>query len=306
MEFRYALLIALLLAVPLASATGNLSSQYLGASAAQVKCKTDFMDGVINSITSNVASASSLSSYSSKLQSDAQQLQTYADNGQADSYRDFLRGTYDPDLKAAREAIVDWRRTPGKNLTNGTRASLLTSYGQLNTQFKGCELDALKQYADAKVNGYERILQAATDRANNLSAKGLDISALTSLISGAQSAIVTPLQSAINSATDAKGIEAAVRSYCLYNGCKDGTNYHFAAKWEIAKLKAIEAKVQAQPKAGNYTSQLSQVTSDLNTASSVLSSIGTSDFGPGQEGQVWSSINDAAKTLTQVIHGMRS
>lgn len=306
MEIKHMMLFALLL-VPFVSADGgNLTARYLDASAQQVKCKTDFMTGVISGITSSVPSASSLTTYADKLQGDESQLESYAAAGSADSYRDYLRGTYDPDLKSAREAIIQWRVSAIGSLNASERQAIRSSYSSLRSVFDSCEMNAIKGYAQAKVDGYDQILSVAQDRASNLSAKGIDASGLTSLISQARNAIVASLQSAIDSASDGKSLATAVRSYCLYNGCKDGTNFHFAAKWEIAKLTAIEAHVQAQPKAANYSSQLSQVTGDLNTAGSQLSSKGTSDYAPGQESQVWDPIKDAAKTLTEVIHGMRS
>ncbi len=307
MEYKHAVLIALLLAMPLVSAdSGNLTSQYLSASAQQVKCKTDFMVGVIDSITSTVNNSGSLSSFASALQSDESQLQTYADGGQVDSYRSYLQGTYDPELKSARDAIVQWRLADGRNTTASERQTLRSDYASLRSTFDSCELSAVKDYADAKVTGYQAILAEYQKKADNLSAKGIDTSNLTSLISQAQSTIVTPLQSALDSANDSKGVADAVRSYCLYNGCKNGTNFHFAAKWDIAKLTAIESYVQSKPASANFTSQLGQVTSDLTSASAMLQGIGTSDYQPGQQAQVWDPIKDAANVLTQVIHGMRS
>ncbi len=306
MDLKNAVLIALLLAVPLVSAdSGNLSSQYLSASAQQVKCKTDFMVGVLNSITSTVTNAGSLSAYASALQSDDAQLQTYADGGQVESYRQYLQGTYDPELKSAREAIVQWRMSDGRNTTVSERQTIRSDYASLRSSFDSCELTAVKDYADAKVTGYTAILAEYQDKASNLSAKGIDTSNLTSLISEARSTIVTPLQSALDSANDSKGVADAIRSYCLYNGCKNGTNFHFAAKWDIAKLTAIESQVQSKPAAANFTAQLGQVTSDLGSASAMLQGIGTSDYQPGQQAQVWDPIKDAASVLTQVIHGMR-
>ncbi len=307
MEFKHAVLIALLLAVPLVSAdSGNLTSQYLSASAQQVKCKTDFMVGVINSITSTVSNAGSLSPYASALQSDESQLQSYASSGDADSYRTYLQGTYDPEVKSARDAIVQWRLSDGRNTTAAERLTIRSDYTSLRSAFDSCELSAVKDYADAKVNGYQAILADFQRKASDLSAKGIDTSNLTALISGAQSEIVDPLQSAISAANDSKGVETAIRSYCLYNGCKDGTNYHLAAKWNVDKLMAIESYVQSKPASANYTSQLGQVSSDLSSADAMLQGIGTSDYQPGQQAQVWDPIKDAAKVLTQVIHGMRA
>ncbi len=144
-----------------------------------------------------------------------------------------------------------------------------------------------------------------TDKASNLSGKGIDTSAMTSLIQDAKTQIIAPLQSAIESATDGKSLADALHKYCLFDGCKDGTNFHFAAKWEIAKLSAMENYVKAQPKAANYTTQLDKVTSDLNSANAGLSAVGSSQYDDHQS-TVWDPIKDAAETLKQVIHGMRS
>ncbi|MFN7991026.1 MAG: hypothetical protein U0R44_02600 [Candidatus Micrarchaeia archaeon] len=297
------LMLMLLLAVPFAAA-GAVKGDLLGAAMEQVRCKADFTTGVLDSIDSNAPGAS-LDAYSGKIKSDTAQLQSYADSNDTESFRTFLRGTFDPDLRMTREAVRSWRIEGGKNLTLKTRAALRTSFDALKTDFESCHFGAMKDFADAKVNGYTQFLSLEAERASNLSSKGISTSRLNSLIQDAESQIVAPLQSAIGSSSDGRTLSDALRKYCLFDGCPNGTNFHFAAKWEIAKLTAIEEFVKTQPKAGNYTAELGKVTSDLDAADSALASIGPSQYG-SQENTVWAPIRDAAQTLKTVIHGMRS
>ena len=283
MELRYAMVIALLLALPMAYAdSGNLSSQLLSSALAHVECKTTFETGVVNLITTNVPSASSLTPYATTLQNDEQKLQTYANNGDADGFRTYAQGTYDPDVKSLNDAIVAWRKAPGKNLSASTRQAINSGDKSLRTTLESCQFTALQDYANAKLTWYNSALGDAQARATNLSAKGLDTTSLDSVISSAQSTIVTPFQSAIGSATDSKGLMAALQQYCLFDGCRSGTNYHFSARWDIAKTSAVETYLQGKPEAGNFTSQFSQVTSDVSQSQSALYTVGMSAYGSGQ------------------------
>ena len=304
MDIKYAMFFALLLAVPMAYANpGNMPTQMLSDALTHVQCKMTFSTGIVGLLQSNSPSASSIST--SALQADVQKLQTDASNGDVTSFRGDV-ATFDSDLQSLNGAIKSWRGESGKNLTNSSRQTIKSGDTQLRTTLETCTDNALKTFADEKLLGYNTDLADMQAKIANLSAKGVDTSALSSLVSDAQSTIVSPFQSAINSATNASQLRDAIEQYCLYDGCKSGTNFHLAAKWDIAKTSAVESYLQSKPNAGNFTSQFSQVTSDVSQSQSALSSVGTSAYGPGQSDSVFNPLKDASDVLKQIASGMRS
>jgi len=304
MELKH-VMVLLLLALPMAYAQpASISGQLLSNAFAHVECKTTFETGMVSLLTTSTSSANSLTTYATTLQDDQQKLQTDANNADISAWKNDV-ATYDSDVKSLNDAIVSWRLTSGKNLTNSSRQTIKSGDTSMRATLASCQFDALKAYSDTKLAWYDSDLSAAQAKASNLSAKGVDTTALTGVISSAQSTIVAPFQSAIDSATDAKGLQAALQQYCLYDGCKSGTNFHFAAQWDIAKTSAIESYLQGKPKAGNFTSQFSQVTSDVSQSQSALSAVGTSAYGSGQSDAVFNPLKDAASVLKQIVAGMR-
>jgi hypothetical protein len=300
MDFRYAFVFALLALLPLSSAASPdaVKGQGLSAAMDDVKCKDSFMISVMDSVSSalNVSFGSQVSS----LQSDEGKLQAFADAGDVSGFRSFLKGTYDPDMKAARDAILDARKS-GKD---GSKGPARSAYGSLRQNYDSCHFNALKAHAQAKSQWYGSQLDSSEGKIGNLSSKGVETSGLNSIVGQAHSSVASQ-QNAINSATDAKGLRAALDGFCLYDGCAKGVNFHFAAKFEVEKLDRILSGLKADPKSANVTAQLDAASSDLTTASSILSSMGGAQGSVDQNTQLWSAIKDAAANIKKALSEMR-
>ena len=295
-----------LFAMPVSMALGPVREGLLTGAYDLVECHTDFEVGVINSIDTAVPQAN-LSSYADTLTSDTEQLKTYTDANDSESFKSFLRGTYEPDVRTANQAIKDVRKNfHSWNVSIGTIKNLKDSYSSLKTSFDSCKVDSLKQAGNGKVTAYQTILSTHTERANKLSEKGIDASGMLSVISGAQATIVIPLQNAISSATTGKEIGDAVRGFCLANGCKDGLNYHFYAKFELAKLTAILNYIKANATAAGLGTQVTSVQTDLANAQSALDAVGTAKYDPTNEKAVWDNLKDAAKTTKEIMRLLRT
>ncbi len=305
MEWKYAMLFALLLAVPMASAANPVKGQLLNSALESIQCRNGFTSAYVSDITNlpNVSGTSDMQNAVSAMQNDYTQLQNYAANNDASGFGAYVKGTYDPDVKTANDAIRNWRKA--NKLSNDSRTTLKSDYDQLKTTYQSCELTAVKDHANAKVQWYNDVMTYEQARDANLSAKGLDTSGLTTLITDAQNNYITPLQSAINSATDAKGVRSALDAYCLYDGCDKGSNDHFAAKVGIERLNEVMVKIQANNKSANFTTQIGVAQNDLSTANSALTTVGTSAYGPGQSDAVWNPIKEAATQIKEIVAGMR-
>lgn len=344
MDFRYAMLFALLI-IPLASAAPSDAGKgrMISAAMADVKCKDAFTVGVMGPMSSTDPS---MSPHMSSVQADEAQLQSYADHGDLAGFRNYVRQNYDPQMKSANQAVKDWRTangrnppagnfTPGNltgrtgpemnatdrnftgrnftgragpdmNTTGNSPNAFRGDYPQLKATYDKCNLDALKDYANAKAQAYSEQLDDYAAKTASLNAKGMDVSGMNSLISDARSEVVTALQSDISSATDAQGVAAALKAHCLYDSCPQTGNFHFEAKWESEKLAQMLSVIKANNASANYTTQMSTVESDISTANSGLSAVDSAQYTSAQHDQIWDALNDAAKNLKEILSDMRS
>ena len=296
--------LALLLLAPISFA---ISERFLADAYDDTKCLTDFETSIVSSVTSRIPEASYLSTYADKLTADTAQLETYANANDTDAFKNYMRGTYEPDVRSTNDAIRDARKNfSAWNVTVQTRKDMKDSYDSAKDAFKECHLDAMKKMANGRVEHYKDVLEKWTDKANDLSAKGIDTSGMMSVINGAQTTIVTPLEDALDSATTGKEVADAVRGYCLANGCKNGLNYHFYGKIEEAKLQGVLDYIEPNATAAGLGSQVDAAQSNLDTAQITLNAVGTGQYSGGQEKIVWDSLKDAAKTIKAIMKSLRN
>ena len=175
--------------------------------------------------------------------------------------------------------------------------AFVTSYKQLKDTFDSCHLSSLKDYGEGRVTAFESIIANYQTRADAIKAKGVDTTTLDKILSDAKTQIVDPLKSEIEADTDAKTAQATLQKYCLFDGCKTGINFHLAAKFEIAKLNIALLAIQNT----NATeSQISQLKTDITSAQSALTSVGTSKYTDTTKSQVWNNIQAANTFIKQI------
>ena len=135
------------------------SSEVATAAAQALVCKAEFTAKVVSSTLTAMPNATELNVHVEKLNADVTQLKTLASAGNASEVRAFLKGTYEPDVKAAREAIQLWRKDHLKGLAKEQRQALTTSYGDLKKTLDTCHLEALKLTAEKRIAEFENHLE---------------------------------------------------------------------------------------------------------------------------------------------------
>jgi hypothetical protein len=133
-----------------------------------------------------------------------------------------------------------------------------------------------------------------------LSAKGIDVSSLNKIISDATAQIITPLQNAVSSANDATSINNAIKGYCLFDGCANGINFHLAAKFEIAKLQIAFNKINSNQNVSQTS--ITQLQTDITTASGILTQVGTGQYSQDQNTGLWNAIKDAYNVIKTILN----
>jgi len=268
-----------------------------------VKCMNDFTTTYLNDLIA-VDPSDTLSVDLTKLQSDLTQMQTYESNNDSDSLRNFIKNNYDPDLKTARQDANIWIKSNWRNTTMEKRSDLKNNHKDLKSTFDSCHFTSLKDYGTGRINAFTSILNEYQTKADALKAKGIDTTTLNQLIIDAKSQIITPMQNALDSSNDSATAKQALQNYCLYDGCKTGTNFHFQAKWEITKLDIAFSRINNNENATQVQDKITQLQTDITNAKSGLSSVGTKKYTDAQNKQIWDNIKEAnqlVKDMSKIL-----
>jgi len=253
------------------------------------KAEVDFYSEIVAAMTSLVVS-DTLTADVEKLETDLTQIQTYANSGDRASLKQFVKSTFEPDLATIKRDILAWRRTNYRSLTLEQRASLASSFNQSRNDFTASRLAAYKAFAYGRIYYFENAINIYQNRITTLKSRGLNVSSLNRLIADARTTIVDPVQNEINSATDASSLNQAIKQYALFDGSQNGINFHLASKFNVALLQIALDKLSST--SGVSQTSLTQLQNDINTANSVLSSIGTKQYTVNQKNQIWNAIKD--------------
>jgi len=296
------LLITALLLVASFSVNATDAVQALEARAAHLQCNIVFTTAVLSDMIAAVPEASTaLQPHVDKLNTDSPQLESLAAAGSVVNFASFTLGMLWPDLTAAHLALVGERLKYNQyNVTADTRTQLRTQFNTRRDEFSSCQSSALIESGRTKVTYLNGELARWEEIAANLTAKGADMSEITSLISGARTQIVTPLQAAVDSGDSAQ-VQAALKQYCLANGCRDGTNFHFYAKADLARLVAITNAVEANATAAGKGDQITAIRASLTQGRTALDSVGPSQYPAESENSVWTAIRSAGDQLRVLL-----
>ena len=267
----------------------------LQAAVINAQCKTNFTTAYIGEVTAVVPSLSSLGQYSTTLQSYTSSLSSLAAAGNVTAFRGYLRGTYDTELNSIAKNVSASIRSA--NLTANVIDGLRQNYNVTLANYKSCNIDSSKGYALKKLEFFNDSIRNYQDRANDLASKGLNASALDLMIQNAQSQIVAPFAAAIGQASNASQIRAALDAYCLFDGCRNGTNFHLAAHFSLQSLTAQLNYLENDKNVS--ASSLGGAQGRLNNASSMLLAVGTKAYANGQANVIFGNLSAASKAMQQ-------
>lgn len=312
MEWKYAMLFALLLAVPAFAVGPNglgpkgeeTMAERLDAAMDNAVCKTDFMVGSLESMMDNVEGVDYLQDDVDTLNDDMDTLQGYVDSGDNEGFWSYVKDTYIPNMEEAKQGILDTRHET--NISEETKQALRDEYDSMKEEYQSCNFDSAKRFGEAKVEAYEAVLDNAEEKITHLNDKGVDTSGLTQLVEDARSDLVEPLSDALDSADNATEVKDALRAYCLFNGCVDGTNFHFAARFEVEKLESVLEAISDKAAEAGLGDDMESAQDDLGSAQSVLDDVGSEEYSEGQQDQLSESLHSAADTIRDILSSLRS
>jgi hypothetical protein len=302
-RMQYAALVACaLLIIPAAAFADNDYTQastqqsYLNAMLARTTCQANDETSYISTAISDIPNIdqTSLSADSGKISTDLQTLTTDVNNKDQfkidlKSFRtDSLTGTYD-----LRSAIKNAKPTSDE------RTKLKSDLGNIRSTYQSCMFGAGQQFANVKLQVYGNAIQKVQNRTKIMVSKGMDVTQLDQLVSQAQTNLGN-LAASVSSATNSSQLKAAMQSYCQYNGCKSGTNFHFAAQTALDAEQVALNKIKSNPNSGQYGSQIDQAQTDLTNAQNTLTTVGTSKYQGTQQTDVWHALHDSNSIIKQL------
>jgi len=283
-----------------------LDPYYLDTRAAHLVCRIDFTATVIDSVVAKVpATYDALSGHSATLKNDKAELESLAAAGDRDGFNSFVSGTVKPDMADGIKALAKERRNyKSYNLTNDTITSLRADYDAAREQMKECEKGSIVKLGQARIRHYNSIIDVWQTTTDKLGEKGVSTAAMQAVIGGAESNVIAPLQSAVDSG-DSEQVKAALRTYCLGNGCPGNgdaapQNYHGFAKINIERLQAIVDKLQETAD----SSLLEEAEAKLDIVRSTLAQVGGNQYSEEQQDAVWDNLREAAKLVRDYMRSI--
>jgi hypothetical protein len=297
--FLSALLVLLCLSgtAPAANATINatVNQTFLGASLRYAQCKTSLTTAFLGDLASASPKLSQLSRYSATLQLYSAQMSMIAISGNVTAFRAYLGNKYDHELNAIAGNVSS--QVKAANLSSNVTSHLRMEYNSISATYANCTLLSIKQYAQQEIGMYDQRISADQNSASALAAKGINVSSLTQMLQHAQSQIVSPLSAVTSQAKSASQVMQALDSYCLFDGCKSGTNFHLDARFELQSLTLVLNYLQASK---NITSTaLAAAQACLNNASTTLQQVGTGPYSGSESKNIFGNLTAASNAMAK-------
>ncbi|VVB73805.1 Uncharacterised protein [uncultured archaeon] len=279
----------------------------LAAGVADMKCRVTYDTGIMNAVIEKFPFLSSqLSLRIPVLQDDLTQMSKFADNGDMRGFHGYLQVNLTQHFKldnAAVKTAIESLRTNNGGLDKNETKTRMREVKATNDAL----IETLNKCADTNkhvtlvIGYYTDSLTNYQKRADELAAKGIDTKDLNALITGARSTIVEPLKAATTGVTDGQQLKLAMDTYCLYDGCLNGTNFHFAAKFETARLTHLLTMIAKENMSSAMRTLLGDAENLLDIANTRITSWGTGDVQPADLQSAWGQITSAAKDLHEVF-----
>jgi len=270
----------------------------------ELGCRIDFNAAVLNSMINTTSDNSTdLQAAATLLANDRTQLAGLQGSTDIGSFN----SQYEHDMKQVRQSVSQWRSAIGSHLALAARASLVPTYNEAQDAYDTCMFRALTTMAQQRVDNYDRRIASYQNVSDKWAARGFDTTQLDGLLQDAQTQIVQPLQSAISAATDKASLAQALKSYCLYDGCTNGTNFHLEARFDVIKLDIVYDDLQNNSAAFNLTSSdLATAGQDIADAKATLAQVGTAVYASGQSQTIYTDIKNASNIIARLLRQVNS
>lgn len=299
-----ALIASMLLIMPFAAyadqgSNASYTTQMLQGRLASLACGNAYTTGYLNAVVTiinNSTTTATLSGDITKLGVSFSALQNDANNGDMTQYKTDTK-TYTADSK---QANLDTRAILKTMHSKSINSELKSQASQLRSEQKGCMFTVKQQQSQLKIQMFNKSLLHAENMTSKMAKHGVNTEALNQTLNTAN-AQVQAFQLAVQNSQNSTQLQAALNSFCLYDGCKDPNNFHFAAKTTIETNQAKLNILATKNNTSSYQALVSQGQTDLTTAQNELNGVGSNKYRGTQSSDIWNNI----KAASDIIHHLQ-
>ena len=230
--------------------------------------------------------------------SDFAKLQTLADSSTPDSFNAQVQ-IINKDFKTVNDELKTAKQTFSKsNISQTDRDTLKSAWNNTLQTYQSCNIAARRDIVTVRVAN----LQASIDNWNaiivNMTAKGLDTTTLTAVVSDAQK-LLSSLQATIQAPDD-------TTFKTLLDNANDEQD-HLWARFAIGRIDSNIAHIEpiiGQTNQSNLSGYFDQINSLLSNSSNLATP--GHKYGDGEFQQTWQNIKDASNMLNTLSKDVRS
>ena len=304
-NLRYGAFIAsLLLVMPLAAyansdSHSNNASQNLQLQLDTMTCRNTYVTGYLGDVVSVINNSTTTSTLTNtdipKLGTDFGSMQSDASVNNTAQFKTDMN-TYNGDTKTVDPDVSTAIKTTHSKTVNTT---LRSDNKQLQSTYQSCLFGVKQQVAQYKASMYNKAIERAQHRAGKLASHGVNTAGLNQTINTVNAGVQAFEQATAN-AQNSTQLKAALKSFCLYNGCKTPNDQHFAANTAIQAQQAKLNLLASKNTTSTFQGLVSQAQTDLTNAQTALTQVGSSQYQGGQSSTVWNNINAASDIIQQL------
>jgi len=256
---------------------------------------TAYLSDVVNVINNSTITSTITTTDIPKLNADFAALQSDATSNNIAQFKIDSKQYSSDQRTASLDAISDIRAVHSKTVN----IELRTDNAQLQSAQKSCLFAVNQQRAQIKIQKFDQAITNAQNISGRLSKHGANTTGLNQTIDNAYNQIQA-FQSSVNGAQNKTQLQSALNSFCLYNGCKTGDNFHFAANTVIQADQAKLNLLAGQNSTSSFQALVGQAQTDLTNAQTALNQVGSSQYQGAQSNTVWSDIKAAGEIIHQL------
>jgi hypothetical protein len=256
---------------------------------------TSYLNDVVKAINNSTTTSTITTTDIPKINADFAALQADASANNTAKFKTDVQ-TFNSDQRAANHDVSSAMKAAHSKTVNST---LKSENSQLQAAEKSCLFTVNQQKAQVKVQSFNRAITHAQDLSGKLSKHGANTTALNQTIGNANSQIQA-FQTAVNNAQNSTQLQTALNSFCLYNGCKTGNNFHFAATTAIQADQAKLTLLAGKNSTSSFQALVSQAQTDITNAQTALTQVGGNQYQGTQSSTVWNNIKAAADVIHQL------
>jgi hypothetical protein len=295
-----AFIASLILVMPyVAFADQGTQSQNLQIRLGTATCTNDhttaYLNDVVNAINNSTITSTITTTDIPKINADFAALQADANANNTAQFKTDAQ-KFNSDQRAANLHAISAIRTVHSKTVNST---LKSENSQLQSAQKSCLFAAKQQKAQIKVQSFNKAITRAKNLSDKLSKHGANTADLNQTINNANSQIQA-FQTAVSNAQNGTQLQAALNNFCMYNGCKTGNNFHFAANAAIQADQAKLTLLSGKNSTSSFQALVGQAQSYIANAQTALTQVGDNQYQGTQSSTVWNDIKAAADIIHQL------